>query len=76
MNTVISDNKILRFRIIYFILLVSIVAVAISGYLGIASHYIVRDKNCVVLIVLTLYCAKLARANFYAYCVSILFITL
>ena len=50
MNTVISDNKILRFRIIYFILLVSIVAVAISGYLGIASHYIVRDKDCIVVI--------------------------
>ena len=48
MNTVISDNKILRFRIIYFILLVSIVAVAISGYLGIASHYIERDKDCIV----------------------------
>ena len=59
-----------------FLCLFLLVAVAILGYLGVASHYIVRDKNCVVLIVLTLYCAKLARANFYAYCVSILFITL
>ena len=57
-----------------FLCLFLLVAVAILGYLGVASHYIVRDKNCVVLIIF--YCAKLARANFYAYCVSILFITL
>ena len=29
-----------------FLCLFLLVAVAISGYLGIASHYIVRDKNC------------------------------
>ena len=46
MNTVINDNRILRFSIIYFFCLFLLVAVAISGYLGIASHYIVRDKNC------------------------------
>ena len=48
MNTVINDNRILRFSIIYFFCLFLLVAVAISGYLGIASHYIVRDKNYIV----------------------------